>query len=89
MFEQFEHRQNLEIAGVLQQSKENTNLIVIEVAKLFKVVMFPNHVSTSHRLPKKPNHSTDNYFSPSSLLSGSQTVTLETKRSRIENLFAT
>ena len=31
---------------------------MIEVAKLLNVIVPPDHTSTSHRLPKKPNHRT-------------------------------
>ena len=55
-FELYGRRQYLKIAGVLQQPNENTNSIAMEVAKLLNVVMPPDHISTSHRLPKKPNH---------------------------------
>jgi len=52
--EQFGRRQNLEIIGVLEQRGENTNKIVTEVAKLLDVELLPSHISTSHRLPKRP-----------------------------------
>ena len=67
-FEQYGRRQNLEIAGVLQQPNENNNSIVIEVAKLLNVVVPPDHISTSHRLPKKPNHSTKDSICPPSII---------------------
>ena len=64
--EQYGRRQYLEIADVPQQLNENTNLIVIEVAKLLNVVVPPDHISMSHRLLKKPNHRTkDANCSPS------------------------
>ena len=66
--EQYGRRQNLEIAGVPQQPNENTNSIVIEVAKLLNVVVPPDHISTSHRLPKKPNHSTKDSVCPPSII---------------------
>ena len=51
--EQYGRRQNLEIAGVPVQDGEDTNAVVMEVAKLVDVDILPNHISTSHRLPKK------------------------------------
>ena len=47
---QYGRCQNLEIAGVPQQPNKNTNSIVIEVAKLFNVVVPRDHISTSYRL---------------------------------------
>ena len=61
-------RQNLEIPDVPQQLNENTNSIVIQVAKLLNVVVPPDHISTSHRLQKKQktNHRTkDSICTPS------------------------
>ena len=66
--EQYGRRQNLEIAGVPQQPNENTNSIVIEVAKLLNVVVPSDHISTSHRIPKKPNHSTKDSVCPPSII---------------------
>ena len=43
--EQYGRRQNLEIAGVPQQPNENTNSIVLEVAKQLNVVVPPNYIS--------------------------------------------
>ena len=51
--EQYGRRQNLEIAGVTVQNGEDTNAVVMEVAKLLDVDILPSHISTSHRLPKK------------------------------------
>ena len=51
--EQYGRRQNLEIAGVPVQDGEDTNAVVVEVAKLLDVDILPSHISTSHRLPKK------------------------------------
>ena len=51
--EQYGHRQNLEIVGIPVQDGENTNAIVIEVAKLLDVNLTPEQISTSHRLPAK------------------------------------
>ena len=43
----------MEIVGVLEKEDENTNTIVLEVAKMLDVDKLPSHISTSHRLPKK------------------------------------
>ena len=51
--EQYGRRQNLEIVGIPVQDGENTNAIVIEVAKLLDVSLTPEQISTSHRLPAK------------------------------------
>ena len=61
--EQYERRQNLEIAGVLVQDGKDTNAVVMEVAKLLDLDIFPSHISTSHRLPKK-NGQNGNVISP-------------------------
>ena len=60
----------MEIAGVPRQPNENTNSIVIEVAKLLNVVVLPDHIYiyTSHRLPEKPNHSTKDSVCPPSII---------------------
>ena len=51
--EQYGRRQNLEIVGVPEKEDENTNAIVLEVAKMLDVDIMSSHISTSHRLPKK------------------------------------
>ena len=51
--EQYGRRQNLEIVGIPVQDGENTNAIVIEVAKLLDVSLTPEQISTSLRLPAK------------------------------------
>ena len=56
----------MEIAGVPQQPNENTNSIVIKAAKLLNAVVPPDYISTSHRLPEKPNHSTEDFVCPPS-----------------------
>ena len=53
--EQYGRRQNLEIVGVPIQENEDTNALVIEVAKLLEVEVLPDQISTSHRLPINPN----------------------------------
>ena len=58
----------MEIAGVPQQPNENTDSIVIEVAKLLNVVVPPDRISTSNRLPKKPNHTTKDSVCPPSII---------------------
>ena len=66
--EQYGRSQNLEIAGVPQQLNEYTDSIVLEVAKLLNVIVPPDHISTSHRLPKKPNHSTNDSVCPPTII---------------------
>ena len=51
--EQCGRRQNLEIVDVLVKDNDNTNAIVLEVARLMNVKAEPHHISTSHRLPIK------------------------------------
>ena len=63
--EQYGRRQNLEIVGVPEKEDENTNAIVLEVAKMLDVDIMSSHISTSHRLPKKKASSRNNSgFSP-------------------------
>ena len=52
--EQCGRRLNLEIAGVLEKDNENTNDIVVEIAKLGNVEITKDQISTSHRLAAKP-----------------------------------
>jgi len=49
--------------GVPQKKNEDTNKITQNVAKL-DVDILPSHISTSHRLPKKANHSGKDPNSP-------------------------
>ena len=49
--EQYGRRQNLEIIGIPQRDDEDTNSIVIEVAKMMGVKVLPEQISTSHRMP--------------------------------------
>ena len=58
--EQYGRRQNLEIVGVPEKENENTNAIVLEVAKMLDVDIMSSHISTSHRLPKKKASSRNN-----------------------------
>ena len=58
--EQYGRRQNLEIVGVPEKEDENTNAIVLEVAKMLDVDIMSSHISTSHRLPKKKVSSRNN-----------------------------
>ena len=58
--EQYGRRQNLEIVGVPEKEDENTNAIVLEVAKMLDVDIMSSHISTSHRLPKKKASSRNN-----------------------------
>ena len=48
--EQYDRRQNLEIAGIPSKTGENTNKIVQEVAKLMNINLSEDQISTSHRL---------------------------------------
>ena len=56
--EQYGRRQNLEIAGIPIKPGENTNKIVIEVAKLVNVEITPDQIFTLHRLSAKRTHNT-------------------------------
>ena len=67
VLEQYGRRQNLEISGIPEKEGENTNKLVIEVAKLANVIntimmllanveLSPNQISISHRLPPKIRH---------------------------------
>ena len=49
--EQYWRRQNLEIVGISSKPGENTNKIVQEVAKLIKINLSEDQISTSHYLP--------------------------------------
>ena len=51
--EQYGRRQHLEIIGVPEKPGENTNDIVIEMAKLVNIEITPEQISTSHCLPAK------------------------------------
>ena len=57
VLEQYGRRQNLEISGIPEKEGENTNKLVIEVAKLANVELSPKQISISHRLPPKIRHS--------------------------------
>ena len=52
--EQYGRRKNLEIIGIPQRDGEDTNSIVIEVAKMMGVKVFPEQIFTSHRMPINP-----------------------------------
>ena len=58
--EQYGRRENLEIVGVPEKEDENTNAIVLEIAKMLDVDIMSSHISTSHRLPKKTANSRNN-----------------------------
>ena len=45
--EQYGRRQNLEIVGVPVKDNKNTNVIVLEVARLMNVKVEPHYISTS------------------------------------------
>jgi len=51
--EQYSRWQNKEIVGVRMKKGEDTNAIVIEVAKLLDVNVTPEQISTSHCIPVK------------------------------------
>lgn len=51
--EQYGRRQNLEFKGVPQKDGENTNDIVVKLAKVLDVDIKESDISTSHRLPAK------------------------------------
>ena len=75
--EQYGRRQNLEIAGVPQQPNENTNSIVIEVAKLLNVVVPSDHISCHIDYPRNQITATKILFVHRALLSVSPTVRRE------------
>ena len=58
--EQYSRKLNLEITGVPVKDEENTNDIVVEIAKLANVDLSQDQVSTSHRLPVKPKRLSNN-----------------------------
>ena len=58
--EQYDRRQNLEIAGIPSKTSENTNKIVQEVAKLMNINLSEDQISTSHRLPASQRPNRDN-----------------------------
>ena len=58
--EQYDRRQNLEIAEIPSKTGENTNKIVQEVAKLMKINLSEDQISTSHRLPVSQRSKWDN-----------------------------
>ena len=62
--EQYGRRQNLEIVGVSVKDNENTNAIVLEVARLMNVKVEPHHISISHRLPIKLKDPVDSARKP-------------------------
>ena len=51
--EQYGRRQNLEIVGIPETQGEDTNKLVIEVAKMLNIEVTPDQISTSHRLPTR------------------------------------
>ena len=58
--EQYDRRQNLEIAGISSKTGENTNKIVQEVAKLMNINLSKDQISTTHRLPVSQRPHRDN-----------------------------
>ena len=57
--EQYGRRQNLEIIGIPQRDGEDTNSIVIEVAKMMGAKVLPEQISTSHRMPVNSKKNSD------------------------------
>ena len=57
--EQYGRRQNLEIIGIPQCDGEDTNSIVIEVAKMMGVKVLPEQISTSHCMLVNPKKNSD------------------------------
>ena len=66
--EQYGRRQNLEIVGIPETQGEDTNKLVIEVAKMLNIEVTPDQISTSHRLPTRrtrhENNSTKTFLPP-------------------------
>jgi len=62
--EQYGRRQNLELAGILFRDGEDTNKMVMDVAKLIDVEISANQISTSHRLQAKKNDKSKNPAPP-------------------------
>ena len=62
--EQYGRRQNLETVGVPVKDNENTNAIVLNVARLMNVKVEPHHISISHRLPIKLKDPVDSARKP-------------------------
>ena len=54
----------LEIIGIPQRDDEDTNSIVIEVAKMMGVKVLPEQISTSHRMPVNPKKNSDQIANP-------------------------
>ena len=62
--EQYGRRHNLEITGIPVKKNENTNKIVMEVAKLLNVEISPEQISTSHLIASRTNKHKDNESQP-------------------------
>ena len=62
--EQYGSKQNLEIIGIQQHDGEDTNSIVIEVAKMMGVKVLPEQISTSYRMPVNPKKNFDKVANP-------------------------
>ena len=62
--EQYGRRQNLEIAGIPMIDSEDTNALVIEVAKLLDVRISSDEISTSHRLMPSSRRKLDDEKQP-------------------------
>ncbi|XP_077864342.1 polycystin-1-like protein 2 [Saccoglossus kowalevskii] len=53
--QQYTRRNNLEIAGIIEEENENTDDIVVKVAAAAGVTISPNDIDISHRLPRRSN----------------------------------
>ena len=58
--EQYGRKLTLEITGVTVKDEENTNDIVVKIAKLANVDLSRDQISTSHRLQVKPKRPSNN-----------------------------
>ena len=50
----------MKIVGINETEDENTNAIVLEIAKVLDVDIFSSYISSSHRLPNKTESSRNN-----------------------------
>ena len=58
-FDQYSRRDYVEISGLPSKNYEDTNNIVMQVAKEIGVEMKMRDISTSHRLPRRSNSNID------------------------------
>ena len=88
--EQYGRRQNLEIVGIPTKPGENTNKIVQEVAKLMKINLSEDQISTSHRLPAPQRPKNDDTSSGSRKILASPPIIARFLSSDVRNsLYAT